>query len=125
MKVGNAIIDNHNRPGIVMGPHDPPDDDWLELQDDERMHKYLGMEKYRHQWLSVYPVDGGAIIAVEELVEDCGEASEEVIRETFKNANVSARDTMLLLPDLPEDLEDEQRIVRNERRERLTTGTNG
>lgn len=61
LSVGDLIIDNIGRVGLVYSKERPPSAKWLAEQEDVRIQHSTG------PWWKVLPLDGGAIIVPAEL----------------------------------------------------------
>jgi hypothetical protein len=61
LKVGDLIVDNHGRKGIVAERATKPPMSWLRAQTDTRMRSARG------PWWDVFPLDDGAVLVPDSL----------------------------------------------------------
>lgn len=61
LSVGDLILDNYGREGIVLSSQKPPDTKWLALQEDTRM---TGLRA--EPWWGVMPLTSGGFVNVPE-----------------------------------------------------------
>lgn len=61
LSIGDLIVDNYGREGIVYSRERRPNAKWLANQDDVRVQNAEG------PWWKVLPLDGGAVILPEDL----------------------------------------------------------
>lgn len=61
LAVGDLILDNLGREGVVLAPSHSPSPKWLADQDDLRTRSAAG------PWWKVAPLDGGGVLVPEDL----------------------------------------------------------
>ena len=100
VNIGDLVVDNYGRLGIVMGRAICPNEYWFEKQNDERLRDMCDTNEAQYEfWLNVYPLTGGAVVTPASLVEmNFGQANENAFGKAYENANKTAQETLEMLP---------------------------
>ena len=86
IRPGDLIVDNLFRAGVVVSSAPRPGRTWLAMQNDKRVRKAKG------PWWKVYPLDGGVIVAPEDLVTRRRRATIDDVRLIVENDAPAVRD---------------------------------
>jgi hypothetical protein len=97
LKIGDLIIDNRDREGIVVSECEPPDAAWLKQQRDRRVLA-LGICK----WWKVLPSTGGAVRVPEPLAKYLRPATLEDAQRYVQEWSQSYHSLVRLFPKLIE-----------------------
>ena len=73
ISIGDLIIDNYGREGIVLYPNKQPDAEWLSIQEDARMHSITSGK----WWLAMPLQSGGGVNVPESLATVLRRATQE------------------------------------------------
>lgn len=96
IKIGDLVVDNYGRKGIVVGQAEYPSQNWLAQQEDMRMRE-LSKNVYKEQWLDILPLDGGGIVAPKSLCKRVRKANKKDLETTYENANYFGKRLLDLL----------------------------
>ena len=83
IKLGDVVLDNYGREGIVVREEPSPPQGWLMSQADERLHR-LG---HSERWLGILPFTGGLVLSPESLTERLRAAQREDLLRAVETAN--------------------------------------
>ena len=81
--IGDVVLDNHGRTGIVLRVDPRPSNGWLREQQDERMRSIRPDEV----WFAVMPLGGGLILCPETLLERLRRPTEDDLLAAVAGAN--------------------------------------
>ena len=90
IQIGDIITDNYELMGIVLEREGKPTDEWLELQNDERMRQQPEDVK----WWSVLPFTGGAVCIPEPLMVKERRATIDDLQEVYRNGYPFAQEEL-------------------------------
>lgn len=91
IKIGDIVKDSYGREGIVVGVDSYPSDDWISAQEDKRIRKFSGQNKYNETWLNVFPLSGGSVSSPESLTKKLRKCNKKDLSVAKKNANFFAK----------------------------------
>lgn len=90
IEAGDIVRDNYGRVGVVICEDKTPDYQWLSGQEDERV-RTRGQDE---RWLTVYPMDGGAVNSPQSLTTRLRKMTQEDFDVAYKAANGFAKDKL-------------------------------
>lgn len=83
IELGDVVVDNHGREGIVIREDPTPGPRWLADQEDERMRAVSPGAR----WLAILPLTGGLTLCPESLLQRVRNANESDILNAAEAAN--------------------------------------